>query len=97
MTPALLAATTLAVYLRTLAYDVLPGDAGEFQFAAWRLGLTHPTGYPLYMIVGGLWQRGLALLGANPARSPQRAQARSSPSSPSSPSARSCVSLLRPA
>ena len=67
MTPALLAATTLAVYLRTLAYDVLPGDAGEFQFAAWRLGLTHPTGYPLYMIVGGLWQRGLALLGANPA------------------------------
>ena len=46
---------------------MLPGDAGEFQFAAWRLGLTHPTGYPLYMIVGGLWQLGLALLGANPA------------------------------
>ena len=67
LTPALLAATTLAIYLRTLAYDVLPGDPGEFQFAAWRLGLTHPTGYPLYMLLGGLWQRGLALLGVNPA------------------------------
>ena len=63
----LLAAITLAVYLRTLARDVLPGDPGEFQFAAWRLGLAHPTGYPLYLILGNLWQRMLALIGVSPA------------------------------
>ena len=63
----LLAALSLAIYLRTLARDVLPGDPGEFHFAAWRWGLAHPTGYPLYLILGGLWQRALALLGVSPA------------------------------
>lgn len=57
----------LALYLRTLAPGLLDGDAGEFQFAAWRLGLAHPTGYPLYLLLGGGWQHGLALFGANPA------------------------------
>lgn len=54
-------------YLRTLAPGMLAGDPGEFQFAAWRLGLAHPTGYPLYMLLGWTWQHGLALLGVNPA------------------------------
>lgn len=44
------------IYLRTTAPTVLPGDAGEFQFAAWGFWLAHPTGYPLYLILGGLWQ-----------------------------------------
>src|SRR5919199_214657 len=44
------------IYLRTLAPGVLPGDSGEFQFAAWNWTLAHPTGYPLYLIVGGIWQ-----------------------------------------
>jgi hypothetical protein len=57
----------LAIYLRTLAPDMLPGDPGEFHFAAWRFGLAHPTGYPLYLLIGGLWQRALALFGVNPA------------------------------
>ncbi len=57
----------LALYTLTLAPGLLNGDAGEFQFAAWRLGLAHPTGYPLYLILGSGWQHGLALLGADPA------------------------------
>ncbi len=63
----LLAALAFALYLRTLAPDVLPGDSGEFQTAAWRWGLAHPTGYPLYLLLGGLWQHGLALFGISPA------------------------------
>ena len=39
----------------TAAPTVLPGDSGEFQFAAPLLGLAHPTGYPLYLILGKLW------------------------------------------
>lgn len=46
----------LTLYSRTAAPGVLPGDAGEFQFAAWRLYLTHPTGYPLYLLLGSVFQ-----------------------------------------
>lgn len=64
---AALGVLALALYARTLAPGLLDGDAGEFQFAAWRLGLAHPTGYPLYLLLGGGWQHGLALFGADPA------------------------------
>ncbi len=63
----LLFAVTLALYLRTLARDLLPGDPGEFQFAAWRFGVAHATGYPLYLLLGGLWQRLWGFVGVNPA------------------------------
>lgn len=63
----LLFAGTLGLYLRTLAPGLLGGDSGEFQVAAWRLGLAHPTGYPLYLMLGSLWQHGLALGGVSPA------------------------------
>lgn len=63
----LLFAFVFGNYLRTLAPGLLAGDPGEFQFAAWRLGLAHPTGYPLYMLLGWAWQHGLALAGVNPA------------------------------
>lgn len=50
------------------APSVLPGDSGEFQFAAWLAGLPHPTGYPLYMLLGWAWSHLLAALGlASPA------------------------------
>ena len=62
----LIFALTLGLYLRTLAPGLLAGDPGEFQFAAWRLGLAHPTGYPLYMLLGSLWQHLLALVGIQP-------------------------------
>ena len=62
----ILAALTLALYLRTLAPGLLAGDPGEFQVAAWTLGLSHPTGYPLYMLLGGGWQRLLGIVGIAP-------------------------------
>jgi hypothetical protein len=51
----------LALYLRTLAPGVLGGDSGEFQFAAWLGGFAHPTGYPLYLLLGWLWTHLLPL------------------------------------
>ncbi|MBX2997957.1 MAG: DUF2723 domain-containing protein [Caldilineaceae bacterium] len=63
----LLIAFTLGWYTRTLPPGLLMGDPGEFQFAAWRFGLAHPTGYPFYLILGGIWQRVLALFGMDPA------------------------------
>ncbi len=51
--------SAFALYLRTLAPGLLWGDPGEFQFAAWLAGLAHPTGYPLYLILGWLWTHAL--------------------------------------
>lgn len=50
-----------ALYVRTLAPGLLAGDAGEFQMAAWRAGLAHPTGYPLYLMLGWFWSHLLPL------------------------------------
>ncbi len=63
----LLFAGVFGLYLRTLAPDLLFGDSGEFQVAAWTLGLAHPTGYPLYLLLGSLWQHLLALFSFSPA------------------------------
>jgi hypothetical protein len=48
--------TSLLLYVRTAAPSVLPGDSGELQFAPWGFWLAHPTGYPLYLLLGGIWQ-----------------------------------------
>lgn len=50
-----LAGLALGLYLATLAPTVLEADAGEFQFVAWLPGIAHPTGYPLYTLLGWLW------------------------------------------
>jgi hypothetical protein len=42
----------LALYVRTAAPTVLSGDSAEFQFAAPLLGVSHPTTYPLYTLLG---------------------------------------------
>ncbi len=52
----LAALSAFLIYMRTLAPGVLPGDSGELQFAAWGWTLAHPTGYPLYLLLGGIWQ-----------------------------------------
>jgi hypothetical protein len=57
----LLALAAFALYVRTLAPGLLPGDSAEFQMAAWLGGLAHPTGYPLYLILGWLWTHILPL------------------------------------
>jgi hypothetical protein len=64
---AILFALVLGLYLSMVAPGLLDGDAGEFQFAAWCWGLAHPTGYPLYLLMGGAWQHGLARFGVEPA------------------------------
>jgi len=60
-------AGAFGLYLRTLAPGLLTGDSAEFQVAAWQLGLAHPTGYPLYLLLGSIWQHLLALVGLSPA------------------------------
>ncbi len=42
------------LYLRTLTPGLLRGDSGEFQVLAYLLGDTHPTGYPVYLILAKL-------------------------------------------
>lgn len=43
------------VYLATLAPGVTTGDSGELITAAVTLGIPHPTGYPLYVILGRIF------------------------------------------
>jgi len=45
----------LVLYVRTLAPGLLFGDSAEFQMAAWLGGFVHPTGYPLYLLLGNVW------------------------------------------
>jgi len=42
----------LAVYLKTLAVTVTGEDSGELVAAASTLGIPHPTGYPLWCLLG---------------------------------------------
>ncbi len=48
-------AITFAVYCITLAPDVTFTDAGELAAVASTLGIAHPTGYPLFTLLGHLW------------------------------------------
>jgi hypothetical protein len=42
---------SLAIYVRTLAPSLLFGDSAEFQTIAYTLGIGHPTGYPVYILL----------------------------------------------
>ena len=44
-----------AVYLLTLSHDVGTFDVAEFQTIPHLFGVAHPTGYPLFTIIGGVW------------------------------------------
>jgi hypothetical protein len=50
---------SLALYLRTLAPSVATifDDSLEFQLVGPTLGIAHPTGYPLYTLLGWLFSR----------------------------------------
>lgn len=45
----------LAIYGNTLMPGTVGGDAGEIQSTAPLLGLVHPTGQPIYILLGKLW------------------------------------------
>ncbi|MGC9520288.1 MAG: glycosyltransferase family 117 protein [Anaerolineae bacterium] len=47
----LIAICAAAVFVRTLAPDLLYGDSAEFQTLAYTLGMTHSTGYPVYLLL----------------------------------------------
>ena len=53
--------SAFGLYLSTLAPTVLEADGGEFQFVPWLPGIAHPTGYPLYVLLGWLWAHLLPL------------------------------------
>jgi len=53
--PAAVALLLLACYWRTLAPTLTGGDSGELAAAVHTLGIPHPTGYPLYCLVGKLF------------------------------------------
>ncbi len=53
----LLGLVFFGLYLFTLVPAVLPADNGEFQLVAWKLGIAHPPGYPLYTVAGWLLSR----------------------------------------
>lgn len=44
-----------AVYLHTLTPTIGLHDSGDMVTAAYLLGIPHPTGYPLYCLLGKLW------------------------------------------
>ena len=52
---ALLFAAGMVAYVSTLAPTVLEGDAALFEYTPWVLGVTYPTGFPAYILLGHLW------------------------------------------
>ncbi len=55
MPPAVLGLATLGLYLRTLLPGVGQADTFEFQVVVPLLRVAHPTGYPLYVLLGKLF------------------------------------------
>ena len=53
--PLLGALALLPVYLTTMSRTVGQADTFEFQVVAPQLGIAHPTGYPLYLLLGKLF------------------------------------------
>ncbi len=50
-----MAAGTFAVYAAGACRTIYVGDSGELVAAAATLGIPHPSGYPLYVLLGKLW------------------------------------------
>ena len=57
MTPvaALLALGLFAFYSAGASRTIFVGDSGELVAAAHTLGIPHPSGYPLYVLLGKIW------------------------------------------
>ncbi len=48
-------AASLAVYLKTVCPTVYTGDSAELSLAAVTLGIAHPPGYPLLILIGRIF------------------------------------------
>ena len=46
---------SFGLYIRTLAPSLLFGDSAEFQTITYTLGIGHPTGYPIYVLLAKLF------------------------------------------
>lgn len=57
--PLLALAGPFGVYLMTAARDLGPIDSGELAVVCANLGIAHPTGYPLYTLLGRLAAQGI--------------------------------------
>ncbi len=55
--PGIVAAVLTIVYVTTLAPGVTLWDAGEFLAAIHSLGIPHPPGTPLYIVIASVWGR----------------------------------------
>jgi tetratricopeptide (TPR) repeat protein len=53
--PFILIIISFIVYLSTICPTVYLGDSGELTVAAFSLGIPHPSGYPLYALIGKLF------------------------------------------
>lgn len=53
--PWVVGAVAFLIYLRTLTPGMQMGDGTELAAAAHVMGVPHPTGYPLYMLLSKLW------------------------------------------
>jgi tetratricopeptide (TPR) repeat protein len=50
-----LAAFAFAIYAAGACPTIYVGDSGELVAAVYLLGIPHPSGYPLYVLLGKLW------------------------------------------
>ncbi|HWP71264.1 MAG TPA: DUF2723 domain-containing protein [Gemmatimonadaceae bacterium] len=57
----IVAAALFTIYAATLAPTVTLWDSGEFNAAIASLGIPHPPGTPLYVLIANLWSRVLPL------------------------------------
>jgi hypothetical protein len=51
------ACAVTALYASGACPTIYVGDSGELATAAATLGIPHPPGYPLYVLLGRLWIR----------------------------------------